>query len=219
METSARASERAGLLLIGAAVAVVALYLLGGVSAAIYRAVVPHTADLPGIGWPAEAGILVLLALFAVLAVRLWRARSPQLVDLLLGGAGVIVAYALSEVLKAFVAEERPCRAELALPSCPAPGDWSFPSNHTTIAVGLATAVVLAAGGLLSTLQRGLVIALAALVGLDRILQGAHYPHDVLAGAVLGASVTFAVVVMLGPWAHAQVRTRVHRAPAVGADA
>ncbi|PTR31307.1 undecaprenyl-diphosphatase [Rhodococcus sp. OK519] len=202
------------MMLIAAAVVVVALYLLKDVSAAIYRAIVPHTSDLPGVGLIADAGLLALVALFAVLAAQMWRTRSPYLGDLLMGGFGVVVAYGLSEVVKVLVSEERPCRVELALADCPAAGDWSFPSNHTVIAVGLATAIVLATERMLSSLQRGLVIGSAVLIGLARILQGVHYPHDVLAGAVVGSSVTIAVVVMLMPWARTKART-IGRRPAV----
>ncbi|WJJ12759.1 phosphatase PAP2 family protein [Prescottella equi] len=202
-----RTSERAGMMLVAAAVVVVALYLLRGVGAAIYRAIVPHTSDLPGVGMIAEIGLLALVALFAVLAVQMWRTRSPHLGELLMGGFGVVVAYVLSEVIKTFVSEDRPCRVELTLADCPAPGDWSFPSNHTVIAFGLATAIVLATERILSSLQRGLVIALAALIGLARVLQGVHYPHDVLAGAVVGSAVTIAVVAMLLPWAQTKARS------------
>lgn len=202
------------MMLIAASVVVVALYLLKGASAAIYRATVPHTAEIPGVGLIADAGLLALVALFAVLAARMWRTRSPHLGTLLMGGFGVVVAYTLSELVKVFVSENRPCRVELALADCPAPGDWSFPSNHTVIAVGLATAIVLATERMLSSLQRGLVIAAAAVIGLARVLQGVHYPHDVLAGAVLGAAVTVAVVAMLMPWARAKARTLGRRTAA-----
>jgi undecaprenyl-diphosphatase len=205
------------MMLIAASVVVVALYLLRDVSAAIYRAIVPHTADLPGVGLIADVGLLMLVALFAVLAVQMWRTRSPYLGDLLMGGVGVVVAYALSEIVKSLVGEDRRCRTQVTLPECPEVGDWSFPSNHTVIAVGLATAVVLASEQMLSSVQRGLVIALAVLIAAARVLQGVHYPHDVLAGAVLGSSVTIAVVVMLVPWARGKARALTRRAPSTAA--
>ncbi|WP_305092469.1 phosphatase PAP2 family protein [Prescottella sp. R16] len=218
MRTSARSAERAGMMLIAAAVVVVGLYLLKGVSGALYRAIVPHTAELPGVGLIADGGLLVLVALYAVLAVYLWRNRPTQLGDLLVGGVGVVVAYVLSEVVKAFVSEDRPCRTQVALPDCPAPGDWSFPSNHTVIAVGIATVIVLASEKVLSALQRWLVVALAALIGLARVLQGVHYPHDVLAGAVVGSTVTIAVVVLLVPWARGKAQALRSREPAADVE-
>ncbi|RVW01541.1 phosphatase PAP2 family protein [Rhodococcus spongiicola] len=201
------------MMLIGAAVVVVALYLLKDVSAVIYRAIVPRTSDLPGVDLIADGGLLVLVAIFTVLAVRMWRTRSSYLGDLLMGGFGVVVAYGLSEVLKVFVGEMRPCHVELTLPNCPPVSDWSFPSNHSAIAFGLAAAIVLASVRMLSPMQRGLVIALAAVVALARVVQGAHYPHDVVAGAVVGSAVTTAVVVMLVPWARGKARALRRNAP------
>jgi undecaprenyl-diphosphatase len=64
----------------------------------------------------------------------------------------------------------------------------SFPSGHATTA--FATAVVLAAW---YPRQAVGFVGLAALVGLSRILLGAHFPSDVLAGALLGSGVALAV--------------------------
>ncbi len=57
---------------------------------------------------------------------------------------------------------------------------WSMPSSHTAYAVVLA--VFLAA---LYPRLRPIVIGLALLVGICRVLFGAHYPSDVLVGAGL----------------------------------
>jgi membrane-associated phospholipid phosphatase len=57
----------------------------------------------------------------------------------------------------------------------------SFPSGHTTTAVTVA--VVL---GTLFPKARWYFYAIAALVGIERVLLGSHYPSDVLAGALLG---------------------------------
>jgi membrane-associated phospholipid phosphatase len=58
---------------------------------------------------------------------------------------------------------------------------WSMPSSHTVYAFVMAT--FLAA---LYPRLRELVFALAALVGLGRIITHSHYPSDVIAGAGLG---------------------------------
>lgn len=61
---------------------------------------------------------------------------------------------------------------------------WSMPSSHTAFAVVLS--VFLAA---MYPKLRGLVIVLAILVGLARVITGAHWPTDVLLGATLGYAI------------------------------
>ncbi|MBI5513424.1 MAG: phosphatase PAP2 family protein [Deltaproteobacteria bacterium] len=58
---------------------------------------------------------------------------------------------------------------------------FSFPSGHTTAAWALATAVTV------HWPRLGFVaLPLATLVGVSRVVVGAHYPGDVAAGMVLG---------------------------------
>ncbi len=61
------------------------------------------------------------------------------------------------------------------------PGTWSFPSGHSAVAFGGAWLL-----GRLFPRQRGLLYAVAGLVGFSRIYLGDHYPGDVLTGSVLG---------------------------------
>jgi undecaprenyl-diphosphatase len=61
------------------------------------------------------------------------------------------------------------------------PGSWSFPSGHT--ASSFASAWVL------STVwpkRAPVFLGLAGAVGLSRIYVGAHYPGDVMSGAMCG---------------------------------
>jgi len=62
----------------------------------------------------------------------------------------------------------------------------SFPSGHTSQAFFTATllAPYFHAGGWMIFLLYGM----ALLVGLTRMYVGAHYPRDVLAGAILGSA-------------------------------
>ncbi|HSX99979.1 MAG TPA: phosphatase PAP2 family protein, partial [Streptomyces sp.] len=57
-------------------------------------------------------------------------------------GLGTVAAYAVSEAVKLVVDEERPCLALRTgadlIAECPGAGDWSFPSNHATLAAGMA---------------------------------------------------------------------------------
>ena len=61
----------------------------------------------------------------------------------------------------------------------------SFPSGHTITA--FATAVTL---GYFAPRLRWPLLALAVLIGMSRVIIGAHYPSDVIAGAAIGAGTT-----------------------------
>lgn len=61
------------------------------------------------------------------------------------------------------------------------PGSWSFPSGHA--ASSFAAALILSTAWPRKT---PLFYSIASLVGFSRIYVGAHYPGDVLTGAVVG---------------------------------
>ncbi|WP_179382143.1 phosphatase PAP2 family protein [Streptomyces sp. SA15] len=171
---------------------------------------VQHTVEI----WT-EAGIL----LFAVLCgATWWRARRETtrvFAIAVLAPLATAVAYVCSEVLKSGFTEERPCRAVAgAAPSiaaCPPPGDWSFPSNHATIAGAAAVALALVRRAVIR-----LTASLALLMAFSRVFVGVHYPHDVAAGLALGAVVAFAVVrLCTGPATRVAEAMRASSAPAV----
>ena len=62
----------------------------------------------------------------------------------------------------------------------------SFPSGHTLTAFGVATLLIL--GLQLRGWRLAGVLALASAIGLSRIAVGAHWPLDVLGGALLGTA-------------------------------
>ncbi|WP_329219811.1 phosphatase PAP2 family protein [Streptomyces sp. NBC_01485] len=128
------------------------------------------------------------LALFAALmAVGWWRARrlgAAASVTALAVPFVVVMAHGVDAALKPLVREDRPCRSlrVATLEACPAPGDWSFPSNHTAVAAAAAVALLFVSRRL------GAVAVVAAVaMAAARVWVGAHYPHDVLAGVVVGA--------------------------------
>jgi membrane-associated phospholipid phosphatase len=129
-----------------------------------------------------DAGLFVFAALFAVAALRAWRAPARDLALVIAGPAGVVFTYLVSEVIKIFVREDRPCRGGIAtIAECPPPADWSFPSNHSVIAAGAAATLVLAWRAVAWA-----VFPLAAVMAFSRVFVGVHYPHDVAGGLLLG---------------------------------
>ncbi|MFD6887034.1 phosphatase PAP2 family protein [Streptomyces sp. NPDC059957] len=164
-----------------------------------------------------EYGLLVFGALFIAVWWRSRGARDPRAVALaVLAPFVTALAYVASELVKSSVDEERPCRAvagaAASLIKCPATGDWSFPSNHATIAGAAAVALALAGGAARSASTRGggrvtggrklvlLTVPPALLMAFSRVFVGVHYPHDVAMGLLLGASLAaLAALALAGP--------------------
>jgi lipid A 4'-phosphatase len=69
------------------------------------------------------------------------------------------------------------------------PDHWSFPSGHTATIVALATAL-----WWLRPRHMLFYASVAALVAASRVVVGAHYPSDVIAGALVAVLTTRAVV-------------------------
>lgn len=138
------------------------------------------------------------LVVFAVLmVVGWWRARrvgAEAAVTALAVPVVVVAAYGIDSLLKSAVRESRPCRSlhTVTLEACPAPGDWSFPSNHATIAAAAAVALFFVSRRL------GAVAAVAALaMAASRVWVGVHYPHDVVAGVAAGALLALGAMTLL----------------------
>ncbi|MER5534923.1 phosphatase PAP2 family protein [Streptomyces mirabilis] len=138
------------------------------------------------------------LALFAVLMlVGWWQARRSSARAAMVALAVpviVVVAFGVNSLLKMVVREDRPCQSlhVKTLEACPAPGDWSFPSNHTVIAAAAAVA-------LLHVSRRLGTIALlgACLMAVSRVWVGAHYPHDVVAGVLVGTLIAMLLTTLV----------------------
>ena len=101
----------------------------------------------------------------------------------------MVLAYALSEaitqILKGAAEQPRPIALIAGLDVHGYPRDPhgnAYPSAHTSVAVGLVTAL----WPWLTWPQRVVGVAIAALVALNRLYIGAHWPLDVLGGAAIG---------------------------------
>lgn len=191
------------------------LHVTSGVSAELYRTLTDAVAEAPE--WAAvtlegatEGGLVALGLLLLWLGRGGLRHNEPrEVAGVLLTWSATAVAYAVSEALKLVADQERPCRAvpgAEALATCPPPGDWAFPSNHATLAAALATGLILLRPRL-AVLALPLAVATAAL----RVVVGLHYPHDIVAGAVLGATVTSAALMAFLPLVSAVVAPRMAR--------
>ncbi|HVU58085.1 MAG TPA: phosphatase PAP2 family protein [Puia sp.] len=100
------------------------------------------------------------------------------------------VSYLLDFAIKHIVKRPRPFITDIHLTPVYRPGEYSFPSGHTSSSFGAITALSRA-------YPRWYVIAPAFLwsasVGYSRMYLGVHYPTDVGAGALLGTGTAFAM--------------------------
>ncbi|MEU9920214.1 phosphatase PAP2 family protein [Streptomyces griseoluteus] len=162
-----------------------------GIDGTVYVDVVDAAHRAPSwLDWLISGYSAYGLALFAFLMViGWWQARhrdAAQAVKALAAPLLTVLAFVVSTLLKQAVQENRPCQSlhVITLEACPAVGDWSFPSNHATLAAAAAVALWLVSARL------GVVATIGALaMAASRVWVGAHYPHDIVAGLALGALV------------------------------
>lgn len=139
--------------------------------------------SLVGGGWGA----------FTIVPLYLSRRTRPHVAALCV----VVVSQAiLVFALKRMVARERPHFDDLKKFFYPNPTDYSFPSGHASgsfaFCVFLAIVLVRTAPAGFERRRRlvaGGLVAFAVGVGLSRIALGAHFPGDVLGGALIGTAV------------------------------
>lgn len=151
----------------------------------------------PFMSFYALYGGVIILGLLII--ASWWRSRTAQgdnyltMARSLWVGVGTITAVIIAQPINHLVAEPRPYRTlhgvEVLVPRA---NDFSFPSDHATVAGAVIVGLWLVGG------QR-LLAWLATVVGLfltfARVYVGAHYPLDVLGGLIIGGL----VIVVLRP--------------------
>ncbi|MDP9433059.1 MAG: phosphatase PAP2 family protein [Actinomycetota bacterium] len=92
----------------------------------------------------------------------------------------VAVSHAASVAIKRLVRRQRPLHVRLMVHSGGL-GRWGFPSSHTASTTTAALAFRQLTGA-------RWILALPPAMGLSRLIVGAHFPSDVVAGAALGVA-------------------------------
>jgi len=139
-----------------------------------------------------RAGLTLLLTVTAVAVAYRLRSWRPIVLAVVAGGGGAL----LVTVIKALVARDRPDPLLRAITE----DGFSFPSGHAASSLVILCTIAWLIS--MTTSNRTIratawvaAVPLAIVIGLSRIYLGVHYPTDVLAGWVLGATwlVTVAV--------------------------
>ena len=151
----------------------------------------PFFRDFDGTFWNylGELGAwksLAAASLAIFIAAKLTR-KMPRIQELAANAFGaIILAEAAAAVLKIAVGRMRPLMFEALAVTGFSPFSLSdtyhsFPSGHAAAAFAFFVSV-----GLMNPKCKPLTWTLAVLVALSRIISGAHWPSDVIAGAFIG---------------------------------
>jgi undecaprenyl-diphosphatase len=101
----------------------------------------------------------------------------------------LVISHAAVQLLKRTAIRGRPSTGGAVTAAVPEPDRFSFPSGHATASMAIA----LAYGTFFPALV-GPLLLMAFAVGFSRIRLGVHYPSDVLAGQLIAAATTVALV-------------------------
>jgi membrane-associated phospholipid phosphatase len=153
----------------------------------VYHAVNAFVLAHGWLGHLTEVVELVAVPLFAVATCGLWlldRPRGPR--KWKLASASALAAASLALLVNRVVAEmwsrERPFAEHSNAHVWGARShDPSFPSDHASAAFAIAFAILL-----FDQLVGSIFLAAAVVVAGGRVVVGAHYPSDVLAGLLVG---------------------------------
>lgn len=159
---------------------------------------------VPGMIYFSDAALAVLAAITLLSLVWSWKKNPLSRPVVMWSALGVAFAYLASEASKLVFQQARPCGRWPGVGICDL-SDYSFPSNHATLAFGAVVAISFAVNKVSIVFA---ALLLAVTVAAARILEGAHYLHDVAAGAVLGILVPGLTAGVTYLWSRRRARSR-----------
>lgn len=138
-------------------------------------------------------GAILLTVITA--AVIGWRRRSLR--ALLVFGATVAITWLPIVAVKMIFFRPRPDTSVLAHPFSPLQIDGSFPSGHTAFITAYAVTLVLTLSGVAAQRARVIGTLLVLLVVFTVLVNGLHFPTDVLASLVWSSALAPAVATLM----------------------
>lgn len=136
--------------------------------------------------------MIVLAVLYLGMLIRVWVLKENlPFIRLVCGAVTTLVITVISFVLQNTYGKPRPCHMVELGGNCPADASFAYPSSFAVIAFALAVGLAYAVPW-----TSYLVFPLAIIEGVASVLSGHQYPHDVLAGAALGALAALGLLYM-----------------------
>ena len=131
----------------------------------------------------------VVFALVLIVLWLTWKTQNQRAA--VLAGASALIALGIGQLVGRALPRPRPYLVHSVNLLISRSVDTSFPSDHATL--GFAVAVMIWQYN--RRVGAGLLI-LAFVLAFSRVYVGAHYPSDVLGGAVLGTATSLAIAAL-----------------------
>lgn len=128
-----------------------------------------------------EVGYLPWFALLVVVFAAGMAVRARRLAAGVIVVVAALIANASFVILKRIFERPRPEFTDHVV------SGWSMPSGHSTMAAALALVILFVGGFRHKIFAYFFAASYVLLTMLSRVVLGAHYPSDVLAGALLGS--------------------------------